>query len=304
MRPSLAASLLVCLLAVSALSARQAVAVVISTGDGTGNTTAPPDDPGFANVGRSSNNLTGVYLGNRWVLTAAHVGERDFTFDGIFYEAVPGSRVVIDKGGTAADLAMVRLSGPPPPLPDLVLATAPIAVGEVATMIGNGWNREPNLTCWNVNWTELTCPAGVFNGYERLGSQRVLRWGSNEITDVDLDVAGSGTDTRSFSALFDEAGEPHEAQVVNGDSGGGVFVKRGGQWELVGIHIAMGVFMSQPSQTVVFGNRTYATDVYYYKPEIEAILATPVHVPLVPWPALLLLGGVVLGAARRALPRR
>ena len=50
--------------------------MIIASGDGTGNTTAPADDPGFANVGNRGG-LTGVYLGRRWVLTANHVGEGD-----------------------------------------------------------------------------------------------------------------------------------------------------------------------------------------------------------------------------------
>ena len=78
----------------SSLLASVGSAVVISTGDGSGNTTAPADDPGFANVGVSNNNLSGVYLGNGWVLTAAHVGNATgFTFGGVFYDAVPDSRV-------------------------------------------------------------------------------------------------------------------------------------------------------------------------------------------------------------------
>ncbi|MCG8590250.1 MAG: hypothetical protein MJE66_13240, partial [Proteobacteria bacterium] len=38
-------------------------AVIIDSGDGTGNTAAPPSDPGFAHVGRRSS-TTAVYLGN------------------------------------------------------------------------------------------------------------------------------------------------------------------------------------------------------------------------------------------------
>ena len=46
-----------------------AQAVIIEAGDGTGNVTAPPDDPGWANLGNRGG-TTGVYLGRRWVLTA------------------------------------------------------------------------------------------------------------------------------------------------------------------------------------------------------------------------------------------
>ena len=280
-----------------------ALAVVINTGDGSGNTTPPPDDPGFANVGSASNSLTGVYLGNGWVLTARHVGDVDFTFDGIFYQAVPGSRRLISKAGMEADLAMIKLSGPEPPLPPLALASAPIAVGEDVTMIGNGWNREANATCWNMSWVELACPGGVFEGYERFGP-RVIRWGLNRVTGIDGYVAGPGLSTRAFEAVFDEAGLVDEAQLVGGDSGGGAFLERSGEWELVGIHFAMGAFMSQPADTAVFGNLSAMADVYHYRPEIEAILFTPPHVPVLPWPALLLVGGLLLGVGRGALAGR
>lgn len=44
-------------------------AVIISTGDGTGNTAAPIDDPGWANVGHYRD-FTATYLGNRWAIAA------------------------------------------------------------------------------------------------------------------------------------------------------------------------------------------------------------------------------------------
>jgi hypothetical protein len=44
---------------------QNADAVLISTGDGTGNTTAPSNDPGFSNVG-VVNGLSGVYVRNGW----------------------------------------------------------------------------------------------------------------------------------------------------------------------------------------------------------------------------------------------
>ena len=46
---------------------------IVAGGDGSQNTTAPADDPGFANIGiRGSGSA--VYLGDGWVLTATHVG--------------------------------------------------------------------------------------------------------------------------------------------------------------------------------------------------------------------------------------
>ena len=72
------------------LGANHSAAVIIVTGDGTGNTTAPSDDPGFDNVG-SVNGLSGVYLGNGWVLTAGHVGSGPMVFGGVTYSPGPGS---------------------------------------------------------------------------------------------------------------------------------------------------------------------------------------------------------------------
>ena len=67
-----------------------AQAVLIETGDGTGNVTAPPDDPGWAHLG-TRGIATVVYIGRRWVLTANHVGVGDVVLEGQTYSPVPGS---------------------------------------------------------------------------------------------------------------------------------------------------------------------------------------------------------------------
>jgi hypothetical protein len=70
---------------------RTARAVVIDTISGTGNTSAPADDPGWKNVGVRGIG-TGVYLGNDWVLTAYHVGGGSIVLGGGTY-ATPARRV-------------------------------------------------------------------------------------------------------------------------------------------------------------------------------------------------------------------
>src|SRR5580704_15894094 len=57
---------------------------IVAGGDGTQNTTPPADDPGFANVGIRGSG-SGIYLGNGWVLTAAHVGAGWVWFNGVEY---------------------------------------------------------------------------------------------------------------------------------------------------------------------------------------------------------------------------
>jgi hypothetical protein len=303
MSPLTLAPLLVVLLALPSS------AVVHTTANGAGNTTPPADDPGFANVGVGGNNLSGVYIGNRWVLTADHVGEVSFRFLGVTYQAVPGARVRLQKpAGTQSDLAMVRIVGSPP-IPPLALSSASPEPGEVVTMIGNGWNREATLTCWDASFFEITCPPpgppAAYTGYQRLGSERAVRWGTNALTATGLDVTIGSRTTRAFEATFDTPGIADEAQSVTGDSGGAVFLKREGVWELVGIQFAMSVFAGQPTNAAVFGDLSLMVDIYHYRDEIDAILAasTP-QIPALPWPALLLGAGLVLAVGRRAFARR
>lgn len=282
------------------LQAAPGAAVVHTTGDGTGNTTPPTDDPGFAHVGRTGNSLTGVYLGYGWFLTANHVGETSITLGGITYPAVPGSKVRLQYSpGVNSDLALVKIVGTPP-LSPLVLSSATPTVGSTVTMIGNGWTRQATQTCWNASFVEVGCgPLAVFRGYKSL-SAGVIRWGRNVVDAVALDVPLGGT-TRAFEVEFSQSGISHEAQAVVGDSGGAAFLKRGSQWELVGVLFAILIYQNQP-QAAVFGNQTLSVDVAHYAAQIQSIIVPP-QVPALPWPAFALAALALAAAARRALSR-
>jgi len=282
-----------------------ALAVVIDTGDGSGNTTAPPDDPGWANVG-TIGSLVGVYLGDGWVLTANHVGDGAIVLQDITYQPLAGSKVRFEKPpGSNADLIVYRIQGRPP-LPSLVLADTTPSLDDEVTMIGNGWNREAGLTYWDIDWLEVSPPPpAAFTGYKRLCCGRSMRWGRNIVTATDLDIVTGGSTTRSFEVSFDlSGGVTDEAQAVPGDSGGAVFMKRSGQWQLAGTLFAIATFQSQPSDTAVFGQTTEAADVAFYRDEILAVI-TPPRIPALPLPAaftlagaLALLGMVLLRARR------
>ena len=251
---------LLCAVLFGALGAGPAPAVIVSTGDGTGNTTAPSNDPGFDNVG-SVNGLSGVYLGNGWVLTAGHVGSGPMVFGGVTYQPVPGSFQKLNGGtATLADLAVLRMAGDPG-LPTTALATAAPSVGSNVVMIGRGLNRGA-ATSWNGNdgwgWT----------------SPMVKRWGANRVSMTGISILNTETLTLNFDAPG-PAAVSDEAHVATGDSGGGVYWRSGGTWYLAGTLFAALTFGSQPANTSLYGNATAAADVSFYRTEILAIVSIP-----------------------------
>ena len=259
-------------------------AVLIDSGDGTGNTAAPFPDPGWNNVGERSL-WSAVYLGDGWAVTAYHVGAGPVILDGVTYPHLPSLVTRIDNGdGTYADLLVFGLEPPHPPLPDLILANTAPVVGEAAILIGNGLDRGA-ATSWQPNPPF----SPTLEGYE-WGVTRTVRWGTNEITTAPMPIL----DTVAIATDFDEGATPHESQAVNGDSGGALFLENAGSWELAGMLFVAVHYNGQPPFTSFHGNRTYAVDIAHYR---DAIL----DVTSVPEPA----GGILAALALlRMLARR
>lgn len=281
----------------------QARAVIIRGGDGTGNTTAPVDDPGWANVGtKAVGGATVVYLGNGWVLTANHVGAGDVIFGGITYAMVPGTWYRLQTPGsppTNADLGMFRIAEQPPGLAALLISdTTPPASAEVVG-IGYGRNRAQSETWWNSAWQEQTGTPAYYGFNWGTGSTK--RWGSNHI-----DGTENVLDTQTFYTTFTRFGGAgdDEMQAALGDSGGAVFYKRGDQWELSGIILAIQQYTypkpGQPFTTAVYGNRTYAADLSAYKDQIMTYYVVPEPGTL----ALALIGLAAAAIVGFARPRR
>ncbi|MEE8475125.1 MAG: hypothetical protein V3T01_07235 [Myxococcota bacterium] len=227
----------------------------------------PADDPGFGNVGRRGVE-TAVYLGYGWVITAKHVPVGDVSFDGLtFYDLVPGSEIEIAHNmSNDADLRIYQIT-PWPDLPPLRIRSDPLPdPGTVTTdvlMIGFGFQAGTPISVFP--------PPNQDDGY-LWGTPKVIRWATNQITSL---LFFSESNTESFATIFD-AGlpTPHEGQVANGDSGGAVFVKNAGIWELAGIIHSRDLDASQPFNSAVYTNQSFSADLSYpdYRNQIVPVV--------------------------------
>lgn len=237
--------------------------VVIATGDGTGNTEAPPDDPGFAYVGNVG--VSVVYLRNGWVISANHVEPHAVRLQGKLHRYIEGSKRRVRNRDEIfrPDLAVFKIH-PRPTLPPLAIRTSPPTAGDPVVLIGRGRNRGAPLE-WNG-----------FAGWEWL-AKRTMRWGTNLVEETGVDVSITGNDlTHAFTTRFDPPpATEHEAQVANGDSGGGAFIKNGERWELAGVLFGASGHAGQPEASTLFGNKTLIADLSRYREEIFTLTAAP-----------------------------
>ena len=265
---------------------------IVAGGDGTQNTTAAGTVAQFNNVG-TLNVGSGIYLGHGVVLTAAHVGAGTVVLGGTSYTPVAGSAVqLVDPDDSQpTDLVLFRIN-PNPTLPALPALNIPLttpAVGTSVVLAGNGRNRDPNLTFYDVSgtnpnftWTELPDSTGAEASGYKWAAGNTLRWGNNFTENVSLvgapagetvDVNGGFGDIRSFITAFDDnINLVSEAQAADGDSGGAVFDAAG---NLIGLMHSIDVFEDQPGATAIFGNITYAADLSHYRSQIVAYIPEP-----------------------------
>jgi len=202
---------------------------------------------GWDYVGRMSGGASGVYLGNGWVLTAAHVGAAAFTVDGGTYQPVAGSsRSISDSDGTA-DLTLFQITTAPSlnSLSLTVYEPTPFSqaqAGSQAVLIGYGGNAGETWGYDTVDFVdELIQPTG-------------LSYVSNDF----LTVYGTYTDGSASST--------NNSILVGGDSGGGDFIYDNATqaWELVGINEVVGTGTINGQNLTVSGFvqlNTYASQI-------------------------------------------
>ena len=200
--------------------------IFLDTADPAHNTTAPAGE--FAGSGwqwqGNWRGFAGTPVGTNWFLTAQHVGGQageEFRLEG------QGYRTTAFFDDPETDLRLWRVCRPFGSFAPLYGATQ--ESGRVCVLFGRGLARGGEVTLTNGELAEL-------RGWHWGGGGGSLRWGLNRITGYE--DLGSGTGVLLRGA-FDEAGGAEEAMLTGGDSGGGLFIERGGLWELAGIAYAV-----------------------------------------------------------------
>jgi hypothetical protein len=230
------------------------------------NTHAPSDGVPWNNVAQIGTS-SGVYLGTSWVLTAAHVGAQNVVLNGNTYLYDGTIYRLTNSDSSPADLVLFHLQTAPS-LPSLPLTSTTPAARSTIELIANGriaGSAESDF--------------GVFRGFA-LSVSGAKSWGNNLVNLGGLTTLDVGAgQTTIFTCDFTDPRTPglagatsQEAQVVAGDSGGGVFQLSGSTWQLVGIISADGTFTTQPAGTAVYGDESYFADMATYRPQILALL--------------------------------
>lgn len=200
--------------------------------------------PFWKNVGQIDRS-TGIYMGNGYVLTAAHVGPGTFrTGDGKAYRPASGpAQYFKNFDESQADLCLFRIeakSGDPVlQLPGIPLTTMAPKKGTPLVLIGGGAGQESSGR--HFAWSD---------------DYRV-RWGVNAIEKI-YSVTMPTSRFASFGYGTKFARGNGSCQAAPGDSGGAAFhfnpsAKR---WELAGVIVAVDSHFGAAQ----YGNQTYIAD--------------------------------------------
>jgi hypothetical protein len=177
---------------------------------------------GWNYVGMTANNCTGVYLGNGWVITCAHVGAASFLLDGTTYAPVPGSAVgFTDSQSNTIDITLFQLESSPglPPLPLAFSDPVPLSdsnPGDLVAMIG--YLRSDGTLSWGLNTVTA--------------NNQPVTIGAPYLTNDFLTNYGAVTSTSGSNSAT------NDAFLIGGDSGGGDFIydSAAGEWVLAGLN--------------------------------------------------------------------
>ena len=162
---------------------------------------------------------TGVYLGNRYVLTAGHVGPLTSVKVG-FVDYLLDSSPALAIG--QADMKLVRLASDPG-LSGVRLNTNPSGDAGNSYLVGYGVGRSSSslLGSSPVTWGD--------------SSTAIKRWGTNFVDGAIAGVQVAGYTSDLLRTQFNSNSGANEAALTIYDSGSALFRQIGSEWFLVGL---------------------------------------------------------------------
>jgi hypothetical protein len=235
---------------------------------------------------------TGVYLGNRYVLTAGHVGPLTSVKVG-FVDYLLDSSPAVAIG--RADMQLVRLASDPG-LGGVRLNSNPSADGGAAHLVGYGVGRADSsaLSSSPVTWGDsLTA---------------IKRWGTNFVDGAISNAQVAGYTSDLLRTQFNSNAGSNEAALTILDSGSALFRQIGSDWFLVGL----GAYVQNSGYSLAstqFNSRD-SDDSYFIRISSYSNAVDVIGGVLVPEPSsqsLLFVGAAFLSAcllARRSVGRR
>jgi len=235
---------------------------------------------------------TGVYLGNRYVLTAGHVGPLASVKVG-FVDYLLDSSPAVAIG--TADMKLVRLASDPG-LTGVRLNTNPSGDAGNSYLVGYGVGRATGslLSSSPVTWGD--------------SSTAIKRWGTNLVDGAIAGVEVGGYTSDLLRTQFNSNAGINEAALTIYDSGSALFRQIGSEWYLVGL----GAYVQNSGYSLASNqfNSTDSDDNYYIRISSYADSVQQIGAILVPEPSsrsLFLGGGALLWAltlARRIYQSR
>ena len=235
---------------------------------------------------------TGVYLGNRYVLTAGHVGPLTSVKVG-FVDYLLDSSPAVAIG--RADMKLVRLASDPG-LNGVRLNTNPSGDTGNSYLVGYGVGRASSslLSSSPVTWGD--------------SSTALKRWGTNLVDGTIAGVQVGGYTSDLLRTQFNSNAGANEAALTIYDSGSALFRQIGSDWYLVGL----GAYVQNSGYSLASSqfNSTESDDNYFIRISSYAdssVMIGGVGVPEPSSQSLLFVGAAFLSAcllARRSVGRR
>jgi hypothetical protein len=235
---------------------------------------------------------TGVYLGNRYVLTAGHVGPLTSVKVGLVDYLIDSSPAVAI--GTA-DMKLVRLASDPG-LGGVRLNSNPLGDGGEAYLVGYGVGRASTSSPGSspVTWGD--------------SSTAIKRWGTNLVDGAILGAEVAGYTSDLLRTEFNSNAGVNEAALTIYDSGSALFRQIGSEWYLVGL----GAYVQNSGYSLASAqfNSRESDDNYFIRISSYAgsgVMIGGVSVPEPSSQSLLFVGAAFLSAcllARRSVGRR